>query len=298
VTAGAAGIRAKSCGLNALRALHTRAQDATSRQTDEGERVAPVGAPENSPNTRDSAGAGVTNSSFGSDMQGSAADAANLLSRKAFAAGSLRGFERLADGENATRKCNKRKTSARASMLIRWCKFNLVGAIGIVVQFATLSLLKSVMHCNYLVATALAVEAAVVHNFVWHERYTWAERVANSSRAEARHHLTTLLAAQKIEGETPCRPCGTRALFSLFPALTCRAITFRRFAAGVWYGASFGRFLRFNLSTGVVSILGNLAMMRVMVGVGQVNYLWANGIAIAFCSLANFLVSDAWVFGE
>jgi putative flippase GtrA len=283
---------------NELRARQVRAQDATSRQTDEGERVAPVGAQENSPSTRDSTGEGFANSSVSNDMQGSVACAAESLSRKAFAASSLRGFERLADGENTTRRCKRCEPSARASMLIRWCKFNLVGAIGILVQFAVLFFLKSVMQCNYLVAAGLAVEAAVVHNFVWHERYTWAERVANTSGAEARHHLTTLLAAQKIEGETPCRPCGTRALFSLFPALTCRAITFRRFAAGVWYGASFGRFLRFNLSTGVVSILGNLAMMRVMVGVGQVNYLWANGIAIAFCSLANFLVSDAWVFGE
>src|SRR5262249_16260369 len=29
---------------------------------------------------------------------------------------------------------------------------------------------------NYLMATGLAVEAAVVHNFLWHERFTWAER--------------------------------------------------------------------------------------------------------------------------
>jgi hypothetical protein len=27
------------------------------------------------------------------------------------------------------------------------------------------------------------------------------------------------------------------------------------------------------------------------------NYLAANGIAIVLCSLANFLVSDEWVFG-
>jgi len=60
----------------------------------------------------------------------------------------------------------------------------------------------------------------------------------------------------------------------------------------------FGRFLRFNLTTGLVSIGGNLAMMRVMVGRAHMNYLAANGIAIAVCSLVNFLVSDGWVFGE
>ena len=31
---------------------------------------------------------------------------------------------------------------------------------------------------NYLAATALAVEAAVLHNFVWHEHVTWADVIA------------------------------------------------------------------------------------------------------------------------
>jgi putative flippase GtrA len=35
-----------------------------------------------------------------------------------------------------------------------------------------------------------------------------------------------------------------------------------------------------------------------MVGVGHMNYLAANAIAIAMCSLANFLVSDEWVFAD
>jgi len=59
---------------------------------------------------------------------------------------------------------------------------------------------------------------------------------------------------------------------------------------------SLARFARFNLTTGAVSILGNLALMRVMVGQGNLNYLVANAIAITLCSIANFLVSDGWVF--
>jgi putative flippase GtrA len=118
----------------------------------------------------------------------------------------------------------------------------MVGAIGIVVQFVALFLLKSVLHFDYLAATALAVEAAVVHNFVWHEQFTWADRVQPSWRK------------------------------------------------------SLPRFARFNLTNGAVSILGNLALMKVMVGEGHMNYLAANGIAIALCSLANFLVSEEWVF--
>ena len=126
--------------------------------------------------------------------------------------------------------------------IVRWCKFNLVGGIGVGVQFVALFLLKSVLHFDYLFATAIAVETAVVHNFVWHEQFTWADRVDGSWR---------------------------------------------------W---PLARFARFNLTTGLVSILGNLALMKVMVGFGNVNYLVANGIAIALCSVANFLVSDTWVF--
>lgn len=61
---------------------------------------------------------------------------------------------------------------------VRWCKFNAVGAAGIVVQLITLAALKTGLHIDYALATALAVEAAVLHNFFWHERYTWADRFA------------------------------------------------------------------------------------------------------------------------
>jgi putative flippase GtrA len=60
--------------------------------------------------------------------------------------------------------------------LVRWLKFNIVGAIGVLVQLAVLGLLQSSLQVNYLVATALAVEAAVLHNFFWHEAFTWADR--------------------------------------------------------------------------------------------------------------------------
>jgi len=58
----------------------------------------------------------------------------------------------------------------------RWLKFNLVGGIGIGVQLAVLAALRSGLHVSYIVATALAVETAVLHNYVWHERYTWVDR--------------------------------------------------------------------------------------------------------------------------
>jgi putative flippase GtrA len=156
------------------------------------------------------------------------------------------------------------------STLMQWCKFNLVGGMGIVVQFAALFLLKTALHFNYLAATAIAVEAAIVHNFVWHEQFTWVDRATSApqstSGAEAQNLVKRLFAALKR--------CATQSL--------C--------------GSSLRRLLRFNLATGAVSILGNLALMKVMVGEGHMNYLLANAIAIILCSMANFLVSKNWVF--
>ncbi|MGA9508505.1 MAG: GtrA family protein [Candidatus Sulfotelmatobacter sp.] len=130
----------------------------------------------------------------------------------------------------------------RANIFLRWLRFNLVGGLGIAVQLVLLFLLKSILNFNYLAATALAVEATVIHNFLWHERYTWADRVQPS-----------------------------------------------------WQN-SLPRLLRFNLTNGAVSIAGNLGIMKVMVGIGHMNYLIANAIAIALCSLVNFLVSNEYVF--
>ena len=105
-------------------------------------------------------------------------------------------------------------------MAMRWLKFNLVGGIGIAVQLLILALLKTAFHLDYLLATTLAVEITVIHNFLWHERFTWA-------------------------GPT---------------------------------GAGFTRFLKFNLTTGLFSIAGNLLLMKLLVGFAHVNYLLANGI--------------------
>lgn len=123
-----------------------------------------------------------------------------------------------------------------------WLKFNAVGAIGIGVQLATLAVLAEGLGLNYLWATALAVEAAVLHNFVWHERWTWVERTT-ASHAKVIHRL-----------------------------------------------------IRFHLTTGAVSLLGNLVLMGLLVGRLHVHYFLANVLTIAICSLLNFLASDRLVF--
>ncbi len=110
-------------------------------------------------------------------MRTLAARPINLDSDNALALNDLRGFE----GAGVEIKVEKNgKRLIAPSTLVRWCKFNLVGGIGILVQFAALFLLKSILHFNYLAATAIAVEAAVVHNFIWHEQFTWADRVQPS----------------------------------------------------------------------------------------------------------------------
>lgn len=75
-----------------------------------------------------------------------------------------------------------------------WLKFNAVGIIGIGVQLLALTFLASGLKVNYLVSTFLAVETAVLHNFVWHERWTWVERTRQTASGLIgrliRFHLT------------------------------------------------------------------------------------------------------------
>ena len=58
----------------------------------------------------------------------------------------------------------------------RWLTFNGVGAIGVAVQLGLLATLMKTFHWPVPLATTIAVEAAVLHNFVWHQRLTWRDR--------------------------------------------------------------------------------------------------------------------------
>jgi putative flippase GtrA len=57
--------------------------------------------------------------------------------------------------------------------LSRWLRFNLVGVAGFVVQLTTLAALAQWWAIPAGIAVAVAVLAAVSHNFLWHERVTW-----------------------------------------------------------------------------------------------------------------------------
>jgi len=123
---------------------------------------------------------------------------------------------------------------------VRWWKFNLVGAMGMVVQLAALAAIGRWVGRHYLYASAVAVELAVLHNFVWHMHFTWRDR---------REHST--LHSQLV---------------------------------------------RFHLSNGLVSILGNLVLMRILVQQAHLSLLASNVIAIACCSVVNFRLGDGWAF--
>ena len=56
---------------------------------------------------------------------------------------------------------------------MRWVTFNLVGAVGLLVQLAALALFNRLLHGRYLIASVAALEVALLHNFKWHTQYTW-----------------------------------------------------------------------------------------------------------------------------
>jgi putative flippase GtrA len=55
-------------------------------------------------------------------------------------------------------------------------------------------------------------------------------------------------------------------------------------------------FVRFHLSNGLVSMLGNLALMRLLVNETRLPLLVSNVVAILCCSLANFWIGNNWAF--
>jgi putative flippase GtrA len=124
--------------------------------------------------------------------------------------------------------------------LLRWARFNLVGAMGVAVQLSALALFNRCAPGRYLYATAAAIELTLLHNFLWHLHYTWRDRRNDSA---------------------------------LLTQLT-----------------------RFHLSNGLVSMLGNLALMRIFVHTAHLPLLAANGIAILCCSIVNFCLGNIWAF--
>jgi dolichol-phosphate mannosyltransferase len=58
------------------------------------------------------------------------------------------------------------------------------------------------------------------------------------------------------------------------------------------------RWLSFNLSAGLMSIVTNVVVTALVVGVTGVPLLAANAMAVALASVVNFLLSDRYVFSQ
>jgi dolichol-phosphate mannosyltransferase len=127
--------------------------------------------------------------------------------------------------------------------MFHWIKFNLIGVLGFALQSVALVVLtRSAPRLSYLAATALAVELAVLNNFVWHQRWTWRDR----------------------------------------PSLTRRQ-TLRRL-------------IKFNLTSGLISIAGNLVLMSILVGRLGLQVIRANLVSVAACSILGFILADRVAF--
>jgi putative flippase GtrA len=132
------------------------------------------------------------------------------------------------------------RTTLNERGILRWLRFNLVGAMGMAVQLAALALFNRWMRGHYLWASAAAVELTLLHNFLWHQHFTWRDR-------------------------RDAAPWPQQ----------------------LW---------RFHLSNGLVSLLGNLALMRLLVHAAHLPLLLANTLAILSCSVANFWLGNRWAF--
>jgi len=71
----------------------------------------------------------------------------------------------------------------------RFVRFSVAGLGGFAVQFATLAALTQLLGVHYVIATIIAVEAAILVNFAWHERWTWRERMRARGDAGVRGRL-------------------------------------------------------------------------------------------------------------
>ncbi len=86
-----------------------------------------------------------------------------------------------------------RRATEAAARLGTGGRFVLVGFGGFLVQAAALEALTRGAGLDYRAAALLAVEAAVLHNFVWHDRWTWASVGSSRGRLERalRFHAST-----------------------------------------------------------------------------------------------------------
>jgi len=160
-------------------------------------------------------------------------------------------------------------------MFLRFVRFNVVGVMGVAVQLAALMLLVSGLGVHYLPGTAIAIELSVLHNFLWHERWTWRDRTGSAEckvqSAKCRMH-NAHCRVQDAESRAPSAERRTNPRPQL------------------------ARLVAFHAGNGLVSTAGSLVLMPVFVGWLGLHYIVANLSTIAATGLLNFLLGDKIIF--
>jgi putative flippase GtrA len=95
--------------------------------------------------------------------------------------------------------------------MTRPAAFVTVGLLGFGLQITALAALTSLARWHWLPATLAAVELAIVHNFLWHERWTWSDRAPRGAM------LSRFLRFTAANGVTSL--AGNAALMALLAGL-------------------------------------------------------------------------------
>jgi putative flippase GtrA len=131
---------------------------------------------------------------------------------------------------------------SKLKLIRKWLRFNAIGTMGVGVQLLLLFLLTRLFHIHYMIATLLAVQCAIIHNFFWHQRWTWKENATQTKMDAVR------------------------------------------------------RFVKFNTSSGTVSLVGNVGVTAALMQVVHLPLMICNILAIGACNIANFLFANNLVF--
>ncbi|MBI2939172.1 MAG: GtrA family protein [Chloroflexi bacterium] len=65
-------------------------------------------------------------------------------------------------------------TTAQRLIQVRFLRFCVVGLSGVVVNYALLFTLHGLLRLPLLIASAIAVQTAIVNNYLWNHWWTWA----------------------------------------------------------------------------------------------------------------------------
>ena len=126
--------------------------------------------------------------------------------------------------------------------LHRLVTFNLVGVLGAIVHLATLSIWSRWLGLPAPLASLLAVEAALIHNFLWHERWTWRDRWPADGRMGRLLRFHGANGLVSVAGSGLLVPCLMHAGLAVEAAgimaiVACSLVNFRLADRGVFTSA-------------------------------------------------------------